>query len=172
MFNFKANRQAADNKDHEYILIQNEQKGRRMGVEINKPSDMRLSSAQEMKLTKSTTNLPLGQTLKTMVIGPLGSGEVLIDIDGKRLSAQTPYQFAPGDLLEVNVSENDDQIILEVTNRLSSRAILQSALLETLTKQGPATGLLQTISQINKLTNIPESIAQQIKNLIASITPL
>ena len=143
-----------------------------MSLEINKSADVRLSSAQEIKLTQSSSDLYVGQILKAAVVRGSMNGEVMIHIQDQTLTAKTPYHFSTGDLLEVKVVSTQDEIVLEIQHQIASRSILQSALLETLPKQAPATGLLQTMSQINHLTQIPEPIYQQIKMILNSIPTL
>lgn len=143
-----------------------------MGVEINKSSNVRLSAAQEFKLAKSNTELYPGQVLKTVVVAVMSQNEVLIDLDGQTLTARTPYPFSPGDLLEVKVLSTQDEPILEILNQISSRALLQSALLEALPRQAPASYLLSTLNQLTNLSPIPEFIYQHIKTLLNSIAPM
>ncbi len=170
--NYKAIHNSADNKEVEYILIQNEPEGLHMPVEMNKSSSVRLTPVQEIKLAKPATELYVGQILKSVVVTALTNNQVLININGQNLNARSSQQFLPGDLLDVKVIANGDETVLEIQQTSSSPSILQSALLQALPKQAPATNLFHTLNQLLNSSKLPDPVHQQIKALLHSITPL
>jgi hypothetical protein len=172
LVNFKAIHHSADNKVEKYILIQNEPEGWCMTVEMNKSTSVRLTTVQEIKLAKPATELYVGQILKTVVVAPLTNNQVLININGQNMNAKSSHTFKPGELLEVKVIANQEETILEVQHKPPSLSVLQNALLLNLPKQAPATHLLNTLEQLVNSKNLPESITQQIKAILGTITPI
>lgn len=143
-----------------------------MSIEMNKSSSVRLTPIQELKLTKPATELYVGQILKSVVVTALSNDQVLININGQNLNAKSSHHFLPGDLLDVKVIANGNETVLEVQPKLNQGSILQSALLQALPKQAPATNLIQTMSQLLKNGNVPSSVLQQMRIMLNSITPL
>nr|WP_284498366.1 flagellar hook-length control protein FliK [Legionella maioricensis] len=137
-----------------------------MAIEMNKSPSVRLTPVQEIKLAKPATELYVGQILKTVVVTALTNDQVLININGQNLNAQSSHHFIPGELLEVKVIANADQTVLEVQHPHLSSSILQNTLLLTLPKQAPPTSLINTLSQLAHFENLPESIQQQIAGIL------
>ncbi len=142
-----------------------------MAVEMNKSPSVRLTPVQEIKLAKPATELYIGQILKAVVVTPLANNQVLININDQNLNARTSHHFSPGEILEVKVIAKDDTI-LEIQPQSVPLSVLQHALLLTLPKQAPPTNLLNTLSQLAQLENIPSQISQQINTILGNIIPL
>jgi hypothetical protein len=143
-----------------------------MAVEMNKSPSVRLTPVQEIKLAKPATELYIGQILKTVVVTALTNNQVLININGQNLNAQSSHQFIPGELLEVKVVANRNETILEVQQKNPSLSILQNALLQTLPKQAPPTSLLNSLNQLVNSEQLPYPINQQIKAMLNNIITL
>lgn len=143
-----------------------------MAVEMNKLSSVRLTPVQEIKLAKPATELYIGQILKTVVVTALTNNQVLININGQNLNAQSSHQFTPGELLEVKVIANKNETILEVQQKNPSLSILQTALLQALPKQAPPTNLLNSLSQLMNSDQLPYPVSQQIKAMLNNIISL
>lgn len=143
-----------------------------MSIEMNKSPSVRLTPVQEIHLAKPATDLYVGQVLKTVVVTALTNDQVLININGQNLNAKTAHHFSPGDLLEVKVTSIKDQTVLEVQQQASSSSVLQTALLQALPKQAPATQLLHTLNQLKYSQELPLLVTQQIRGLLNTITPL
>lgn len=137
-----------------------------MAIEMNKAPSVRLTPVQEIKLAKPATELYVGQILKTVVVTALTNDQVLININGQNLNAQSSHHFIAGELLEVKVVANTPETILEVQHPHLSSSVLQNTLLLTLPKQAPPTGLLNTLSQLAHFENLPQSIQQQIAGIL------
>ena len=137
-----------------------------MAIEMNKAPCVRLTPVQEIKLAKPATELYVGQILKTVVVTALTNDQVLININGQNLNAQSSHHFIPGELLEVKVVANTNETILEVQHPHLSSSVLQNTLLLTLPKQAPPTSLLNTLNQLSHFENLPESIQQQIAGIL------
>lgn len=133
---------------------------------------VRLTPGQELKLAKPATDLYVGQVLKTVVIKALDDNQVLININGQNINAKTSHHFTPGELLQVKVLANDNEAILQVIPELKNNNVLQSALLQTLPKQAPATELLSLLHYLQSKDDLPMPLRQQIHQLINSIIPL
>ncbi|TAL64414.1 MAG: flagellar hook-length control protein FliK, partial [Legionella sp.] len=142
-----------------------------MTVEINKATDTHLSVAQEIKLEKPLHDFYVGQILKAVVTSA-NAEELMLNINGQYFKTKNSAQFSTGHLLDVRVLDNHEELVLEISNQASSKAILQAALLEALPKQAPATHLFELFSQVNSLTKIPEGVYQQIKLILNSVTTL
>ncbi|CEG57877.1 flagellar hook-length control protein FliK [Legionella fallonii] len=143
-----------------------------MAVEMNKSPSVRLTPTQEIKLAKPATELYVGQILKAVVVTPLTNNQVLININGQNLNAQSSHHFSPGETLEVKVVANKHNTVLEVQPKSLPLSVLQQALLLTLPKQAPPTNLLNILNQLAQLEDIPGSISQQINTILANIIPL
>lgn len=143
-----------------------------MVVEMNKLSSMRLTPVQEIKLAKPATELYVGQVLKTVVVTALTNNQVLININGQNLNAQSSHRFKPGELLEVKVIANKNETILEVQQKNPSFSILQNALLQTLPKQAPPTNLLNSLTQLMNSDQLPNPVSQHIKAILNNIISL
>ncbi len=143
-----------------------------MVVEMNKLSSMRLTPVQEIKLAKPATELYVGQVLKTVVVTALTNNQVLININGQNLNAQSSHRFKPGELLEVKVIANKNETILEVQQKNPSFSILQNALLQTLPKQAPPTNLLNSLTQLMNSDQLPNPVSLHIKAILNNIISL
>lgn len=143
-----------------------------MAVEMNKSSSVRLTPVQEIKLAKPATELYVGQVLKTVVVTALANDQVMININGQNLNAQSSHHFNAGELLEVKVIANQGETILEVQTKDPAISVLQNALLQTLPKQAPPTQLFQTLNQLLESGKMTDQINQQIRNLLNSVTPV
>ncbi len=144
-----------------------------MSVEMNQITHVSNNSGQEIRLAKPNHELYVGQILKTVVITAQNTNEASIRINGQNINAKTSHHLNPGDLLEVKVLTNKEETVLQILNKTSSSTILQETLLQTLPKQAPATQLLNHLHQLSQSDiNLPNSIMQQIKALLATLCPL
>ncbi|WP_298624007.1 flagellar hook-length control protein FliK [uncultured Legionella sp.] len=143
-----------------------------MAIEMNKSPSVRLTPGQEIKLAKPATELYIGQVLKTVVVTALTNNQVLININGQNLNAQSSHRFMPGELLEVKVIANKNETVLEVQQKNSSLSILQNALLQTLPKQTPPSNLLNGLNQLINSEHLPYPVTQQIKAMLNNIITL
>lgn len=144
-----------------------------MSVEMNKSASVRLTPQQEIRLAKPIADLYVGQILKTVVINTSGNDEMTININGQHLNAKTPYHFMPGDLLEIKVLNNSpEEVVLEVQRQDNHASILQSARLQYIPIQAPATSFLNHLCQLVNYQNLPREVLQQIRTMMISIMPL
>lgn len=143
-----------------------------MPVEINKPITVRLTPKEEVQQAKPTTELYIGQVLKTVVIAALSHDQVKINIDGQHLNAKVSHPLTEGDVLHVKVLAINDEIILEVQEDETHSSVLQSALLEALPKQAPATALFKTFAKAQALSQLPIKISILIRNILTTVIHL
>lgn len=143
-----------------------------MAVEMNKSPSIRLTPGQEIKLAKPVTELYVGQILKTVVVTALTNDQVLININGQNLNAKSSHHFTPGELLDVKVIANQNETVLEVQHKSPSLSLLQSALLQVLPRQAPATNMMHTLTQLIQAGNLSPALYQQIKMMLDTIIPL
>lgn len=133
---------------------------------------VRLAPIQELKLTKATTELYVGQILKTVVVKALSENQVLININGQNINARTSHHVNPGELLQVKVLQTEGEAILQVLRSQPQLNSLQAALMQTLPKQASPSYLLATLTGLSTISNLPESIRQQVQHLLTTISPL
>lgn len=143
-----------------------------MPVDIGYTPSIRLNPVQELKLTKPEIELYAGQILKTVVVKELNENQVLININGQNINANTAHHFAAGELLQVKVVLTEGETILQVLHEPPPLTPIQMALLQALPKQASATHLLASLSALENMPNLPAAVQQQLQQLIASITPL
>lgn len=136
-------------------------------------SGLKLQPMQELKLNKSSAELYVGQILKTAVIKTLGEDQVLIHINGQNINAKTAHHFSPGQLLNVKVMAAGEDIVLQVIpDNVNANKTLQNAWLQALPKQMPANQLLALLNQLSLGNQLPMQLQQQIRALLANLTPL
>lgn len=133
---------------------------------------VRLEPMQELKLTKPTTELYVGQLLKTVVVKALSENQVLININGQNINARTSHHINPGELLRVKVVQTKGETVLQILRAPPEYSLLHKALMQTLPKQASPAFLLASLSELNSFSNLPPMISQQIQHLLASFSPL
>lgn len=153
-----------------------------MAFEINRPAVSPPLSSQEIKLSKLDLSLYLGQAVKAVVLTPPVNNEVTININGQNISAKTTHHFTPGETLDVQVVNTEDEIVLQVqpkaTNPALDKTVLQNALLQTIPKQAPPINLMDNLEQLMQLSKnaqtekLPPAIMQQIRSLLDNIPSL
>ncbi len=149
-----------------------------MALEINKPTDVRgLTPVQDIQLTKAGLDLYLGQILKAAIVGTNNDNQVTLNINGQNVNAKTNQKFNPGDVLEVKVNANEDEILLEIQQKnafyfhlttLSAAKCSDASITQTSTTQ-QFIGKLKSIGAIRKVTS---ALTQQINTILSSVTPL
>ncbi|ARG96495.1 flagellar hook-length control protein FliK [Legionella micdadei] len=143
-----------------------------MPVDLSNTPSIRLNPTQELKLTKPDTELYVGQILKAVVVKSLTENQVLINIDGENINAQTSQHLEPGDLLQLKVIKTEDgTIVLQVLREPPPLTPMEAALAKTLPKQAPATHLFATLAALDTI-HLPDSIRQQINELLISISSI
>lgn len=85
-----------------------------MPVDIGYTPSIRLNPIQELKITKPDIELYAGQILKTVVVKELNENQVLININGQNINANTAHHFDAGELLQVKVVLANGETILQV----------------------------------------------------------
>jgi hypothetical protein len=143
-----------------------------MIVDVSGSNSLRLNPAQELKLSKPDAELYVGQVLKTTVVKAIAADQVLININGQNINAKTAHHFSPGELLQVKVMALGDETVLQVLAQPLNQSVLQAALRQVLPKQTSANQLLATLQQLQQHPQLPPALAQQIRHLLAQITPL
>ncbi|STX39589.1 flagellar hook-length control protein FliK [Legionella feeleii] len=143
-----------------------------MPVDIGYTPSIRLNPIQELKITKPDIELYAGQILKTVVVKELNENQVLININGQNINANTAHHFDAGELLQVKVVLANDETILQVLHEPPPLTPIQTALLQALPKQASATHLLASLTALENMPNLPAAVQQQLHQLIDSITPL
>lgn len=143
-----------------------------MIVDVSGSQSLRLNPGQELKLSKPSVELYVGQVLKTTVVKAIAADQVLININGQNINAKTAHHFSPGELLQVKVLALGDETLLRILPQPLNQTILQAALRQALPRQASANQLLQTLQQLQQHPQLPANLAQQIKHLLAQITPL
>lgn len=148
-----------------------------MDLEINKPGGPPVTLTPETPVSKLSLDLYLGQAMRVQVISAVNNNQVMLNINGQNVSAKTSHSFTPGEMLDVEVLNTEDELVLQVQQKAQStpgfeKTILQNALLQTLPKQAPPTNLLDSLDQLVQSGKLPEPLNQQVKNLLSSITPL
>lgn len=139
-----------------------------MTMELNKLSESRLGTLQELKLNKQQLDFSVGQILNAAVKTVYSNHEVVLSINGQNINAKTTQQFIPGQLLQVKVVAGKPETVLEVY-KTTEPSVLQMALRATLPRQAPATHLLMMLHQLQQTTNLPAALSQQINNLLHSL---
>lgn len=144
-----------------------------MSVDISNTPSLRLNPTQELKFTKPATELYIGQILKAVVVKTLSESQVLININGENINAQTSQHLNPGDMLQIKVlNTHEEPIVLQILKNSTPLTFIEAALAKTLPMQAPATQFLSSLVTLTHATNLPLAINQQIKQLLASITSL
>lgn len=143
-----------------------------MPVDLSNTPSIRLNPTQELKLTKPDTELYVGQVLKAVVVKQLAENQVLININGENINAQTSQHLEPGDLLQVKVMKTDEgTIILQVLRESPPLTPMEAALAKTLPRQAPATHFFATLAALENI-NLPPVVRQRINELFMSITSI
>lgn len=144
-----------------------------MAVEIVQTPSVRLTPGQELKLNKPDTELYVGQILKTVVVKALSENQVMININGQNINAETSHRFNAGELLQVKVTaRSGHEAILQVLRESPQLTAVQKALAQALPRQASATHLLATLAAVENRPELPAIVRHQIHQLLASLTPL
>lgn len=143
-----------------------------MPVDLSNTPNIRLNPTQELKFTKPDTELYVGQVLKAVVVKQLTENQVLININGENINAQTSQHLAPGDLLQVKVMKTDEgTIVLQVLRESPPLTPMEAALAKTLPRQAPATHFFATLAALENI-NLPSVIRQQMNELVMSLSSI
>ncbi|CDZ75809.1 Flagellar hook-length control protein FliK [Legionella massiliensis] len=142
-----------------------------MPVDISNTPPLRLNPNQELRFTRPETELYVGQVLKAVVVKSLSESQVLININGENINAQTSQHIEPGELLQVKVIQSDeDPIVLQILKDNSPLTPLAAELARTLPRQASATQLLASLYELSHAINLPTALKQQINQFLASIS--
>ncbi|WP_131753286.1 flagellar hook-length control protein FliK [Legionella jordanis] len=133
---------------------------------------VRLEPQQELKLTKTDSELYIGQGLKAVVLKTLNDNQVLININGQNLNARTSQHLAAGELLHVKVVKTEGEIVLQILREEPPLPLLHSALLRILPQQAPATQFLASLFALQNHPNLPTGLQQPIQSIWSSMTTL
>jgi hypothetical protein len=147
-----------------------------MPLEIDKIS-RRTMPIQEIALSKLALELHLGDRFKAMVMAINKNNEITLNINGKNINAKTSHAFLPGDVLDLHVEAIGEHSLLKVQDKTTSlshlkNVIMNQTLLQTLPRQAAPTNLLDSLSQLSRMEQLPTTIFSQIKAILNSIIPL
>lgn len=132
----------------------------------------RMNAAHELKFTRPETDLYVGQILKTVVIKEISNNQVLININGENINAQTAHKLNVGDKFAMQVvSSTKDEVILK-PYILPSQSHIEMALAKELPRQAPATHLFTSLTFLQQSEKIPENVHQAIQNLLNSFVSI
>lgn len=139
-----------------------------------------ISSEAQAEALDNQLIFTLGQNLKAVVVSGLNqnTNQILLNINGQTVKANTSAPFTPGDILNVKVTASSEtQVELQVQSQkipisTDQQSVLQNTLLQVLPKQAPATSLLDNLAQLSQSGKLPAGVTQQIQQLLSTIVPL
>ncbi|ASQ44976.1 flagellar hook-length control protein FliK [Legionella clemsonensis] len=143
-----------------------------MAIDMPNNMPVRLEPMQELKLTKPSTELYVGQILKTVVVKALSENQVLININGQNINARTSHHINPDELLQVKVVQTEGETVLQILRNPPELNLLHKALMQTLPKQSSPAYLLASLSGLSTVSNLPPMIRQQIQHLLTTFSPV